>query len=181
MPTLELSTKLWKVSCLEIEIGMLVHKDHNQRVALGIFALHCTPVMIRNCVISWSFFASSSPHALHTHTSVAYKVSSARLPDRNADCVVVAQEAGGITSLYSPYLPISTFWARGASSPVTYPCLGGALPQLSPVFIKISPTPLPAPSPASLHTDPRFRIEVNLESFLTIIYDLTILFSCTYS
>ena len=134
---------------------MLVHKDHNQRVALGIFALHCTPVMIRNCVISWSFFDSSSPHALHS--SVAYKVSSARLPDRNADCVVVAQEAGGITSLYSPYLPISTFWARGASSPVTYPCLGGALPQLSPVFIKISPTPLPAQPGSTRIQDSGFR------------------------
>ena len=172
MPTLEVSTVLCKVSkCLETWNWDVCPQGSQPTGGFrDLCSPNCTPVMIRKCVISWSFFDSSSPHALHS--SVAYKVSSARLPDRNADCVVVAQEAGGITSLYSPYLPISTFWARGASSPVTYPCLGGALPQLSPVFIKISPTPLPAPSPARLHTDPRFRIQVDLESFLTIIYVL---------
>ena len=103
---------------------------------------------------------------------MAYKVSSARLPDRNADCVVVAQEAGGwwyhlIVFTLSAHLHILSTRCL-ITGDIPLPGWRPA-PALACLHKDI---PHPTPSLARLHTDPRFRIEVTLESSLTMIYVL---------
>ena len=152
-----------------MKLGWLSIKITSDRWLSELCSPNRTPVMVRNCEILWRFFDSSSPHALHTSVATRCPVPGYLIEMQivwwwHRRLVVVSPHCIPLIcpSPHSEHAVPHHRWHTR--------CLGGALaPALACLHKDI---PHPTPSPASLHTDPRFRIQAYLKSFLTIIYVL---------